>query len=72
MGRLLDEVIAEASKLRETERESFAKWALAELESERRWDELFAESQDMLATMAEEALGEHRAGRTLPLNPDEL
>jgi len=72
MGRLLDKVMAEASKLPETERESFAKWALAELESEQRWDELFAESQDMLATMAEEALGEHRAGRTLPLNPDEL
>ena len=45
---------------------------LAELESERRWDELFARSQDMLARMADEARQEYRAGLTEPLDLDKL
>jgi hypothetical protein len=44
MGKLLEKVVAEAKKLPEQEQEAFAAWALAELESERRWDELFARS----------------------------
>ena len=64
--------MAEASKLPEQEQEAFAAWILAELESERRWDDLFARSQDMLAKMAEEARREYRAGLTEPLDPDKL
>jgi hypothetical protein len=45
---------------------------LAELESERRWDDLFARSQDVLARMAEEARQEYRAGFTQPLDPDTM
>jgi hypothetical protein len=45
---------------------------LAELESERRWDDLFARSQDLLAQMAEEAHEEYRAGLTKPLRCDTL
>jgi hypothetical protein len=45
---------------------------LAELASERRWDELFAGSTDVLSELAEEALAEHRAGRTQPLDTDTL
>lgn len=37
---------------------------LAELESERRWTESFAASQDPLATLAEEALREFETGET--------
>ena len=72
MGRLLEKVIAEASKLSEEEQEAFAAFMLAELESERRWDELFARSQDLLAQMAEEARQEYRAGLTEPLDPEKL
>ena len=72
MGRLLDRVIAETAKLPETEQEAFAAFMLAELESERRWDELFARSQDLLAQMADEARREYRAGLTEPLDPDKL
>jgi hypothetical protein len=43
-----------------------------ELEAERRWDELFARSQDLLAHMSEEARQEYRAGLTEPLDPDKL
>jgi hypothetical protein len=38
--------------------------------SERRWDDSFAASTDVLAQLADEALAEHRAGRTEPLDPD--
>ena len=72
MGRLLKKVIEETAKLSESEQEAFAAFMLAELESERRWDELFARSQDVLARMAEEARREYRAGRTEPLDLDKL
>lgn len=72
MGRLLERVIAETAKLPEEEQEAFAAFMLAELESERRWDELFARSQDLLARMAEEARQEYRAGRTEPLDLEKL
>jgi hypothetical protein len=72
MGKLLEMAMAEASKLPEQEQEAVGGWILAELESERRWDELFAKSQDLLARLAEEARQEHRAGLTEPLDPDKL
>ena len=72
MGKILEKAIEEASKLPEQEQEAVGAWLLAELESERRWDELFSRSQDVLAKMAEEARAEYRAGRTEPLDPDKL
>ena len=51
------------------EQDKLAKWLLAELESERQWDEAFAGSSDQLADLADDALEEHRKGRTKPLNP---
>jgi hypothetical protein len=33
---------------------------------------LFAKSQDMLEEMGEKALADHLAGRTRPLDPDQL
>jgi len=45
---------------------------LAELESERRWDDLFSRSRDLLARMAEEARQEYRADLTEPLDPETL
>jgi hypothetical protein len=45
---------------------------LAELEDERRWDEAFARSPNMLAKLATEAMTEYRAGKTQELDPDKL
>jgi hypothetical protein len=45
---------------------------VAELESEWRWDELFARSHDLLVEMAAEAVREDEAGLTQPLDPDEM
>lgn len=72
MGGLLQKAMAETAKLPEAEQEAVGAWILAELESERRWDELFAKSQDLLSRMAEEARQEYRAGLTEPLDPEKL
>jgi len=68
MGRLLRNAVAEASKLPEAEQEAVGAWILTEIESERRWDDLFAKSHDMLAEMAAEAIREDEAGLTQPLD----
>ena len=41
-------------------------------EADQRWEEAFASSQEALSRLADEALAEHRAGRTKRLNVDEL
>lgn len=45
---------------------------LAEADSERRWDELFAQSPEVLIRLADEARAERQAGRTRELDPDAL
>ena len=72
MTKLLKKVFEEAAKLPDEDQDALAQAVLAELASERRWDELFARSTDVLSELAEEALAEHRAGRTKPLDPDRL
>jgi hypothetical protein len=72
MTELLQKAFDELSKLPADEQNSFAAWMLDELRSEQRWSELFARSPDVLEKLANEALAEHRAGKTLPLDPDHL
>jgi aspartate/glutamate racemase len=72
MTKLLEKAFAEAAKLSDDDQDALAQAVLAELASERRWDELFAASTDVLSELAEEALAEHRAGCTKPLDPDTL
>ncbi len=72
MIALLEKAFAEAAKLSEAEQEALAQQILAEIESEKKWDVLFARSHDALEKLGEEALAEFRAGRTEELNPDEL
>ena len=72
MTKLLEKAFAAAVKLPKKEQDRVAKWLLAELESERRWDEAFASTADQLAQLADEALNEHRKGRTKPLDPKRL
>jgi len=52
--------------------EALAQWLLAELESERRWEEALAQTEEGLSELAEEALAEYRRGRTENLDPDKL
>jgi hypothetical protein len=68
----LEQAFAEVSKLSEEEQEAIAAWLLEELASERRWEEAFADSHDVLASLADKALADHRQGRTQELDPDKL
>lgn len=72
MTKLLEQAFAKASKLPPEEQDALADWLLHELESENRWNKLFAGSQDALADLAAEALAEHRAGKTQALDPDAI
>jgi hypothetical protein len=72
MTRLLEKAFAEVSKLSEREQDALAEWLLDEVASEERWTETFAGTEDALARLANEALAEHREGRTSQLNPDAL
>ncbi len=67
MTKLLKEVLAKLSKLSPERQDELAAWLLAEMEDEARWDKSFAESQDMLEKLADEALEEHKRGETRPL-----
>lgn len=72
MTKLLEKAFAEAVKLPRKEQDGLAKWLLAEMASEHRWDEAFARSPDRLVQLAAKALNEHRKGRTRALHPDQL
>ena len=74
MNQLLQEAFERAAKLPEGEQDRFARFLLSELESERRWAELFAltESEDLLGRLADGALSEHLAGATQPLTAEDL
>jgi len=58
MTKLLEQAFQEASKLPQEEQDAMAAFLMGELESEKRWDALFAGSQDRLREMAAEAIQE--------------
>jgi hypothetical protein len=68
----MTKALAEISKLPERDQDALASWILDELKSEERWAKLFEKSQDLLGKMADEALKEHRKGKTRLLDPDEI
>ena len=74
MTQLLQKAFERAAELSQEEQDKFARFLLAELESEQQWAELFSrsESEDLLERLADEALATHRAGRTQPFNIEEL
>ena len=72
MTKALKKAFEAASRLRDPDQDELAAAILEELEADERWEAAFARSQDALARLADEALEEHRAGRTEPLDPDAL
>jgi len=72
MTQLLEKAFAEAAKLPEEEQDVLARALLEELAAERRWNELFSQSEDVLGELAAEAMAEYRAGRTHKLDPEKL
>ncbi len=72
MTQMLKRAFDEASRHPQDLQDTIAAIVLAELAAQQRWDETFACSQDALSKLADEALAEHRAGRTKPLNVEDL
>ena len=72
MTKALKEAFEAASRLPDREQDELASAILEELAADERWEVAFAGSQAALARLAEEALKEHRAGRTEALDPDAL
>jgi hypothetical protein len=69
MTKALEEAFQEASKLPEAEQNALDEAIKAEIGAEGAWDNAFARSRDILGRLADEALADHRAGRTKPLDP---
>lgn len=72
MTELLEQAIARLKALPTDKQDAIATLILEELEDDRRWDESFARSPDLLAKLAAEAMAEYRAGKTQELDPDSL
>jgi len=72
MTKLFQEAFDQASKLPETEQDALGRILLEELASDRRWENLFSRSQDLLEELAGQALAEHDAGRTEKLDPETM
>ena len=69
MTDLLQKAFSEAAKLPVLEQNIFANWILDELDSEQRWQQAFANSEDTLALLAAEALDEYQDNETEPFTP---
>ncbi len=69
MTKLLEEAFSKASQLSSVEQDALAEWLIKELESESRWEKLFAKSQNELSSLAADALAEHRRDETEELDP---
>ena len=59
MTKLLEQAFEKASKLPEFEQNALSRWLLDEIISEKKWEKIFAESEDMLDKLADEALLEY-------------
>lgn len=68
MTTVLEAAIAEVAKLPPEEQDALAMLLMDEMRSERRWSKAFADSQPLLERLAADALSEHRAGKTKPLD----
>ena len=72
MTQLLEQAFAAAARLPSEEQDALARALLADLASERLIDERIAGATEALEALADEAIAEHRAGRTAPLDPEQL
>ncbi len=72
MTKLLEQAYSRVTQLPDNQQDAIASLILEALADEEQWTEQFANSQDALAKLAMEALAEHKAGKTLPLDPKSL
>jgi len=72
MTTLLETAFEKISALPEIEQNIYAKNLLEEIESEKRWDSLFSESEDILSLMADDALEDLKNNHTKPFTQEKL
>ena len=72
MTKLLEQAIAKIKNLPDNEQDIIATIIIEEIEDEIQWEKAFADSQDILAKLAAEAMTEYRAGKTQELDPETL
>ena len=68
MTGVLEAALAEVAKLPPHEQDALATLLLDEIKSEQRWTESFSKSQQLLKSLADEALVEFRSGKAKPLD----
>ncbi len=72
MTRALKKAFEEASRLPEQDQDALAATIIEELAGDERWEAAVAAEPGALERLDDDALAEHRAGRTRPLDPDKL
>ena len=72
MTQLLEQAFAAAARLPAEEQDALGRALLEDLASEQAIDARLASTPESLASLADEALAEHRRGETEPLDPDAL
>ena len=72
MTILLETAFEKASTLSEKEQNRFAEFFMAEIESEKKWDSLFSESEDILSDIADIVMDDYNNGRTKLLTQEQL
>lgn len=72
MTELLKRAFDEASQLPEDQQDWLAGLLLTEIRVERKWDQLFECSPEILKKMAADALLEDERGKTVELDPDRM
>jgi hypothetical protein len=72
MTERLEQAIAQLQTLSTDQQDAIATLILAELEEEKRWNDSFTRSPNLLAKLAAEGMAEHRLGKTQELDPETL
>lgn len=64
MTKLLEEAIDKNCQLPGKQQDAMESLVLEEISAERKWEDMFSSSQEVLASLAEEALMDFEAGKT--------
>ena len=67
MTKLLNSAFEEISKLPEIEQNIFARFIINEIESEKKWEKKFSNSEDLLSSLANTALNDFKKNKCIEL-----
>ena len=67
MTKLLNNAFEKISKLPEIEQNIFARFIINEIESEKKWEKKFSNSEDLLSNLANTALNDFKNNKCIEL-----